>query len=50
MVERSKSTLTTPHGYLVASGYMGYIPSADSYKLFDTEQEYNSIFFSDIEE
>ena len=27
-------------GYVVDSGYMGYVPSAKAYKLFPTEDEY----------
>lgn len=28
-------------GYLISSGYMGYIPSKGTYMLFPTEQEYH---------
>ena len=31
-------------GYLIDCGYMGYIPSKDEYCLFDTEEEYKTIF------
>lgn len=27
-------------GYVVASGYMGYLPSIGKYLLFPTEEEY----------
>lgn len=27
-------------GYVVPSGYMGYLPSIDKYLLFPTEEEY----------
>lgn len=27
-------------GYIIASGYMGYLPSIGKYLLFPTEEEY----------
>ena len=31
-------------GYIVASGYMGYLPSVGKYLLFATEEEYIEVF------
>ena len=31
-------------GYVVANGYMGYLPSVDKYLLFATEEEYVDIY------
>ena len=39
-------------GYTVESGYMGYIPDANTYKLFPTEREYREYYrenFVDME-
>lgn len=31
-------------GYLISSGYMGYLPELDGYILFCTEDEYYEYF------
>ena len=31
-------------GYVVASGYMGYLPSVNKYLLFATEEEYEEFY------
>ena len=36
-------------GYVVAEGYMGYIPSENRYRLFSTEEEYVE-YFKEMEE
>ena len=32
--------METPKGYLIGSGYMGYVPELGRYILFATETEY----------
>lgn len=36
-------------GYLVSSGYMGYLPSKSKYQLFPTEAEYIE-YFNEMED
>lgn len=31
-------------GYLTSYGYMGFLPWANRYQLFDTEREYISLY------
>lgn len=32
--------MKTPYGYIVGSGYMGYVPSDEKWMLFASEEEY----------
>ena len=38
------------YGYVVGSGYMGYLPSAGKFILFETEEEYRRIYEEENEE
>ena len=31
-------------GYPIACGYIGYLPSENAYRLFDTEEEYKMVY------
>ena len=40
MSSKTISSNKAPYGYLVESGYVGYVPSMARFILFATEQEY----------